>query len=505
MSSVYIAESNPCTPNPCLNGGRCTQRSTDDLTELTFECNCEGTGYEGATCERGIVTVPTIPTLSENHEYKFNISARPQGEIFLNIESSGQLHVYPDRVRLTHSTSHAEISVTGSELGQYSLHYTLSGTAAETFDLPEDSQVFVGPGQRTPGEINAYFRSVKSEVGYLNESCCISEFTYPECPMTTDAVIFLSTCSWTTSDSSYSTNGIVFARFKSLGVPLSISGTTINYSMGTIDTSVPRSSVCKSCEANRDKIVTQTQTKLPEGAENCYYYDFKAGDVSDFLTSYALATTYINRVSSLFPSWVRVELLQSTSSSSQSISDGDFSTALVEQEGVSSVKGCENLLVDSPGLYSVLTYSGGRSIQLRINEETQAHQLRGETMCLAVNLCQEMNTPVYSQLPQSVQDNMLKLTVHKPYQEARWTYTLDAVTFYQTKRQIEVSSMYWNGTDMYLPYFPGADMEIRTSASSTFSSFKEGYVRIKAEPLGGHGVLSLDVENADVCINYYIF
>ena len=477
----------------------CTRKSAIELT--SFECNCEGTGYKGTTCERGIVTVPTIPTLSENSEYKFNVSAQPQRKIVLNIERSEQLLVRPDRVTFTHNISRAEISVTGSELGQYNLHYTLTGTSADDFDPPEDSRIFVGPGQRVPDKINAYFRSVKSEIGYLNESCCMSDFTYPECPMTTDDVTFSSTCSWTTSDSSYLTNGIVFARFKSFSVPLSLTGTMINYSIGKIDTSVPRASSCTSCEANEDNLVTQSQPKLPVGAENCYFYNFQAGDVSDFLSSYALATTYIDRVSSLFPSWIGIQLLsQSMSTASQSISNGDFSTSLVEQEGVSGVKGCENVRAEYLGLYSVLTYSGSHFVQLRINEETQVHQLREETVCLAVNLCQEMDSPVYAQLPQSVQENILKLTVLKPYQEADWTYTLDAVTFYQMKRPVEVGSMYWNGTNMYLPYFPGADMEIRTTASPTFSSFKEGYVRIKAERLGEHGALSLDVENADVCI-----
>ena len=37
-----------CASNPCLNGGRCV----DGYKEFT--CDCEDTGYEGETCQKGI-------------------------------------------------------------------------------------------------------------------------------------------------------------------------------------------------------------------------------------------------------------------------------------------------------------------------------------------------------------------------------------------------------------------------------------------------------------------
>lgn len=41
-----------CTPNPCLNGGRCIEEAD------SFGCDCEGTGYSGTICE----TDPCMPT-----------------------------------------------------------------------------------------------------------------------------------------------------------------------------------------------------------------------------------------------------------------------------------------------------------------------------------------------------------------------------------------------------------------------------------------------------------
>ena len=327
----------------------------------------------------------------------------------MNIEGDGLLLVSPSSITLSRSAPTARINVTGLQLGQYSLRYTLTGPIADSFDTPDDSRVFVGPAQRGPNEINAYFRSVKNTIGFLNESCCMSTFTYPECPMTIDTVTFSSTCLWTASSNMYTTNGIVFAHFKTLSVPLSVSGIEINYNMGTIDTSVPEASSCRSCETNGNRLVTPSQAKVPEGFENCYFYPVQPGDIADFLTSYALATTYLSRISPMFPSWIGVQLLRPASTNNPSFNDGDFSTALVEQEGVSGIDGCGNLQPGSPGLYSVLTYSGSHQIQLRISEETQIHEIMEQTVCIAVNLCQEMESPLHAQLSQRAQTTISNL------------------------------------------------------------------------------------------------
>jgi len=40
---------NNCVPNPCNNGGTCTDTGTN-----SFSCNCDGTGFEGVTCDADI-------------------------------------------------------------------------------------------------------------------------------------------------------------------------------------------------------------------------------------------------------------------------------------------------------------------------------------------------------------------------------------------------------------------------------------------------------------------
>ena len=172
------------------------------MSDLTFECNCDGTGYKGSTCERGIISVPEIPMLSQDVEYRFNITARTLTDMIVHIydiRDDEYKHLY-ERVYLSRSVPTAEASFPIDRVGQHTLHYTLEGAAADQFDPPQNQTIFVAPRQRRPEELNAYFLSVKSEVGFLNGSCCLSSFTYLECPMTTDSVTFSSTCSWTANN-----------------------------------------------------------------------------------------------------------------------------------------------------------------------------------------------------------------------------------------------------------------------------------------------------------------
>ena len=502
--TIFFSESNPCDPNPCMNRGRCIKKALVELNDQPFECNCARTGYEGATCQIGIITVPAIPTIETNNVYKLEISARPLTNITVNIQGNSAITVSPSSVILSQSSPRADINVTGLSLGQYSLHYTLAGPEADSFDTPEDSRIFVSPRKRSPDKVDAYFQAVNNEVGFLNESCCMSTFTYPECPMTTDTVTFSSTCLWTARNTVHTTSGIVFAQFKMLSIPISISGIQIEYESGTIDTSVLEFGSCTACEANSNNLLSSDQHQAPDGPENCYHYPIDAGDTLDFLTSYALANTYIERISPLLPSWIGIRLLKPTSRNTPSFNDGDFSTSLAEQDGVADIERCAHIRPDSPGLYSVLRYGGSYDIQLRVYDEVQSHETDGQRICVAINLCEEMLSPVYVQLPRMVQNTISQLALLKPYRDADWSFSLDTVSFYPIRKSVEIAGEYWNGTSMYTPHFPGANLEIGSLVYPSLSSSKEEYVRIKADSLGGLGTLSLHVENSEVIMSKYV-
>ena len=59
--------SDPCSPNPCMNGGTCT------VTGKTFQCACAAE-FVGNTCgEKGIVERSNDFLKQENRSFLFNI------------------------------------------------------------------------------------------------------------------------------------------------------------------------------------------------------------------------------------------------------------------------------------------------------------------------------------------------------------------------------------------------------------------------------------------------
>jgi len=75
-----------CSPNPCEHGGKCNQNS------LEFTCDCEETGYTGATCH-----MPLYP-LSCN-AYTFNTF---QSQVTIDIDGSGPLEPFPVTCQFYH-------------------------------------------------------------------------------------------------------------------------------------------------------------------------------------------------------------------------------------------------------------------------------------------------------------------------------------------------------------------------------------------------------------------
>ena len=160
------SETNPCDPNPCLHGGTCMESTTESND---FKCDCQGTGYQGSTCERGIVFTPRIPSLTKDEQNTFEIAAYPDTELTVKIESSfaRALNVTPRSITFTRRNNISQFSVEGFFAGQYALQYILSGFEAVNFESPEESPVFVRQPRSEKKPTNAYYDAVRNEPGVL--------------------------------------------------------------------------------------------------------------------------------------------------------------------------------------------------------------------------------------------------------------------------------------------------------------------------------------------------
>ena len=477
--SLCNAESaNLCDASPCENEGVCLLIEATAVVDATFECNCTGTGYEGPTCNIGVVTTPTIPTLAENEMNSFDVSANPPSDIVIGLSGDSELSIEPQSITLNPKKTKASFEVTGQRAGQYTLRYDLSGTVAADFEMPDSSAVLVS-ANRSEDRVNRYFRYQRVDPGLLIESCCeATDLVYSECPMSTSSIQFRSSCSWASKDSQHETSGIVFAQYSSLILPLSISGINIGYADNSITSSLSELSSCTECTSNKGAFLTASPLKTPD----CYFYHFDAGDVEDMLKANSLANTFVDRLTQLLPPWF-VATVPTNETDLSSFIDTDFAASLVEQEDVAGVGGCESVQADDPGLYIVLRY--GRAFTVSVNQGSVRYvpsaATGGSPVCVAVNLCKDVESPVYLGLPVDVQPIVRQLPALALYDRENWQYSIESVALYSQEQETTVTDMYWNGTELYSPEFPNADVRITTTTTATFQSMQNGHISITAD------------------------
>ena len=453
------------------------------VTDTAFQCICDGTEFEGPTCNRGIVTTPTIPTLLENEMSMFNVSARPSEDIEVRLQGRG-LQIEPTQITLNSQRTSATFQVSGQTAGHYTLRYSLLGAISSNFEMPDSSPVLVSMN-RSAELVNRYFRYQGTGPGLIKESCCTTDaLEYQECPMSTTAVNFRSSCKWSSEKFSHETSGVVFAEYRSLLLPLSISGINIRYDRsGEISSSLslqPLSS-CATCKLNQFAILGPKPLKRPD----CYFHHFDSGDVEDLLRSNSLAHTYMDRLTPLLPTWFSASV-HTSETGSGSFNDIDFATSLVEQDYVAGISGCESIAAGRAGLYNVLRYQ--RGFNMSVDEGLVSYNPSAETdrtpVCVAVNLCEDMDTTVYFGLPSSIQGAVRGLPALAPYDRDGWQYRIDSLSLHNQTREVNIPDMFWNGTEFYSPDAFDSDFRMKTAAVFNFESVQNGHVSAKVDYQG---------------------
>ena len=434
-------------------------------------CDCEGTGYDGPTCDVGLVTISSIPTLTQNVQSPtLELAASPDEALIVRMDGGENILVTPSEITVTYPDKNAEFTIMGMQSGHYTLRYTLSGSNADSFSLPADSSIFVSSGQS--GSSRPYIQALDiSTVGILWESCCVADTAvHSGCPMSTEQVKLHSTCAWETNGQSNTTSGIVFSRYSDLSLPLSITGINVTLSRDSLVTELPQSPTsraCTPCDANRGKIVHPTIPFRPE-FRNCYYYNFSTNDVEDFLTTRSLGTTYLTHILPLLPAWLT---LTQFSGSATNFNIDDYVSSLVAPEDISGVTGCNDIIANEPGLYSVLRF--GRLVLAFVSRQPLLYNpsRSAAPLCFAVNLCKGMTSPVLVQLTSAAVQNRIKfLSFLRPYNARGWVYTIRSAAIFKTPKSVLVTKMYWNGLELYQPSLPPLDLTMKADVAVGLTS-----------------------------------
>jgi len=404
----------------------------------------------------------------QNVQSPIQLAASPDEALTVRMDGGENLQVMPSEITITYPEKSAEFRIIGMQSGHYTLRYYLSGRNADSFPRPADSSIFVSSGES--GSSFQYFQALGSPLGILSESCCVNDTALlSECPMSTEKVELHSTCAWERSDQSYTTSGIVFSRFSDLSLPLSILGINVTHSRDSLVTEIPQSptsSACTPCDANRNNIVHPTLPFRPE-FENCYYYNFSTNDVEDFLTTRSLGTTYLSRIRALLPTWIT---LTPVPGGDTSFTIDDYVSNLVVSEDISGVTGCNEIIANEPGLYSVFRY--GRTVLLSIGTlRTFIPSHSAAPSCFAVNLCRGMTSQVFIQLTSAPVQNRIKtLSFIRPYNTRGWEFTIRSAAIFNTPESFFVNNTYWNGLKLYQPLEPPIDLMMKADVTVGFNS-----------------------------------
>ena len=376
-----LAERQPCLPNPCLHGAECTEVET--VKGGVPNCQCSGTGYRGDICEVGVVSIPSLPLLTVGETHSFIVSAKPDSD--LTVEFDSKLRFRPNVLTFSPRMTEMTVNVTPSSVGVYTVSTKLTGTNSFNYDTPPDMTVVVR--STVP---------VKDVDEILSPGCCSNESeSVHSCLGTSSTITFYSTCRHQThrwENGARILEGTSFTTAGELSLPLSLrsvllqsSGARgISFQMSPYESEdgVSRCSPCgeQECSSQWD----------------CSCYD-PTPSIAYYLQQESLAKTYLQNIAPLLPSWMKLKAV----SSDRPYDDLSYRVELVDSEDLLKIPQCRGFFstknVDF-GTYSVLVYSG--TFMVSVGEDVISHTpSANDALCVAVNLCDGKESPVYISLP----------------------------------------------------------------------------------------------------------
>lgn len=408
--------------------------------------------YTGKRCHRGLILVPEIGELQITSKYpsvELTI-ARPTNGLTVellndcNIHSGVNFYAYPCKLEFDHSKTKEKFSIISFTPGVYYLNFILSGDDANAYDIPDPVPVIVSSGKES-----VYFSKLDSP--YIYDSCCrSSQIAQLKCGMNPQfGIQFTSSCGWKNLTNGISTNGIVFSGYKNLSLPVSVAGLEINSGDSYIGT--PRedesTSTCNDC--NKVTLSELASTEVSIG--DCYKYGPKADDLREFVSKQSLAVTYISEIQSkLLPAWLTISVPNDVNAT-KVLAESDYRVSIVPEVDVTKLRGCESLILDKTGYFSVLQHNGPLNVSLMTSDtyhELHAFSspLKGSFYCVAVELCSGHESSVYFGIPLSTQGSFQKINFLNEYIGKGWKLNFFSFIVQQNLKYYTIPAhKYWNG------------------------------------------------------------
>ena len=485
VGGFLISESDPCSPNPCKNGGLCIAE------EGEFSCACNGTGYVGPTCGKPVIYLEYIPPVTNGTNITVTISTmakREEDSIITVTVKASQGFKKPMKINFHRNDIRDEIKVPG-KVGIVTVSLSNENFKYE----PEQRIVLVTGGSGNPN--TSYFQQLNLPNGQLKQSCCTPDTNnlVITCPASTQTVSLKSTCQWTTTGTGVTRSpGVVFAEGSSVALPTSISGLRYR-NQGTQDYII-RKEECKTCDACEN-----------DSNGQCYCYNnFTLADTQDLLHARALAFTYIGEIQNLLPSWLQMSVNLNFASKISPLTDYDsFAPITRPTDSVSSIAGCSTLTDLSGGIYSVLRHD--KTLSITIDGTQYDYTENGDNVnpvdpiCFAVDLCDGLSSPVHMQISQQV-NGILVSQYLRDFTSRQWNIRLNTASVSRSEIERESNVTFWNGVDLIAPSPIKIDVSINLDARV---EFRDDLLHLALE-FSGSAHMNYKVSTLLICITILI-
>ncbi|XP_066924468.1 uncharacterized protein [Clytia hemisphaerica] len=344
-----------CKPNPCQNHGRCIMTSLND-----YKCDCQGTGYIGPICSKGIIQLPSFPTLSANKVTRnLIVEAKPSQEIVIKpVVPNGVIIFHPNQLKITYPNKQAVFRIESkSWCGRIRVDFELSGLDAPHFFTPRSTVIRVSATNHT--NLN---RLVSKDM--LFKQC--HPLKLDKCPSGEELNLY-SSCIW--NSNKQTTGHISVGTQHDFRVPFSIAG----FSQPNFNNILsPRSCLGELNGYRFRKCTSSCPTHFTTSE-----YDFS-------IRNQHFTQAYLKQLSETSPWWFQVMVEPSF----KGFDVNDFQSVIYRGQLPDNIPTCPNLpKINRTGIYSVFAIKTPLHAQF-LSSQFNSHGIG--TSCVVVDLCRRL-------------------------------------------------------------------------------------------------------------------
>ena len=331
-----------------------------------YKCDCRDTGYIGSTCNRGVIQLPSFPTLNANSFSKdLVIVAKPSSEIIIEPTAPNDTILFhPNRLRITYPSQEAYFKIESkSRCGRVRIDFKLSGSDADNFYIPPSVVVRISAANHVT------LKRLVSKEMLLNQ--CYSQHL-GTCPTNASArnVSFFSSCQW---DRIRNTKGHISVGTDTFRLPFSASGFSDQFLPATTTIFSPRSSVSKLSGRSYPRCSATTCQQHFDQTE----YEFS-------IRNHHFVKSYFKQLSKTSPTWFQIMV----NPSYKGFDLSNMQTVLYKGKFPDNVPSCSNLpKITQTGIFSVLAIKTPLEIQF-MSSQFKSHGIG--TTCIVFDVCREL-------------------------------------------------------------------------------------------------------------------